>query len=159
MRLRSRFSVGARIGVLLIGAVISLAGLMARAFAEEHHLHDYETVDRGNGTVVVYQTDGPEPPLFEIELSPEGRAIVYALVADQEPDPVFSGTLEAAEQWVLAGGREPVFFGDRQAAAAWVQEQEEAEGSLLVPNLLVAGGVIIALLSLVLGWQRRSDET
>jgi hypothetical protein len=95
-------------------------------------------VVRDDGTVVLFEVEEEEPTYREVEIG-----------HFHELGP------EAAEQWMADRGEIPVFSGTRQAVDTWIADQCEAEDSYLVPNLLIAGGLLFVLLSLSLGWQRR----
>jgi hypothetical protein len=71
---------------------------------------------------------------------------------------VFSGTADEAAEWALTRGRKPLFVGTPQAAEEWIGEQEEGAENSLTPALLMIGGGVVALLGLVVGWDRRPSR-
>jgi hypothetical protein len=129
-------------------------GLAARAINNEYCSTDYPTLENDDGTIAFYDYEITDWPQYETVDGAEGKTAVYVTPREgAERQLVFEGSQEEAADWMISRGNEPVFEGTRAEADAWAHK----ECGDLTSTTLIAGGALLAVLSLVLGWQRRID--
>ncbi|HSG78970.1 MAG TPA: hypothetical protein VLD62_05260 [Acidimicrobiia bacterium] len=149
---------GTRLGLGIVGVVVLVAGLMARAFEQEYSSLGYVVLRAPDGVVGAYQPDETVDGPFEIV---DGEDGAFSVV--REGATLFTGTEEEAAFWIETKGASPAFTGTSGEVEAWVGEQEAAEDDGFWPlALIVAGGLLVlGAVALGGGWGRsargRSD--
>ena len=156
---RSRISWPKRVVIVVVGAVVLLGGSFARAIEETYGgTTPGESVQREDGTMAIYDLLDEQADRYEIQEVDESVAVVFAIPAETgELIEVYRGTHDEARAWKNAAEAETrllVFEGPHDEAMAWEQARQDAGKNMLVPNLIVVGGVVIILAGLALGWTR-----
>jgi hypothetical protein len=147
------------VGAVVVGAIVVLVGLFVRTIEKEYTAFTHEIVIFDDGTVAVFEPDSGDWPVWEVEVdeSAEDRAVVSMRTSENaEPEPVFAGTRDEATRWARTRGRPSLFEGTAAEADAWIQDQEEAAEQGWMVLALISRGVVIALVGVTTGLQRRN---
>ena len=151
----SRLSIVVRTAIVLVGLLVVLGGFVARAFEEMYGAGiDSEIGVRADGTAVIYDIIDTDAS-YQVEDVDEATAVVYRIQNDSEArTEVFRGTPDDAHAYYLEQTRVLVFEGPQEEAEAWDEARHEDRESMLIPNLVIATGVLIVGAGLVIGWRR-----
>jgi len=112
-------------------------------------------ITRDGTTVAIYNLpDGART--HKIQEIDDATSVVYAGVRTDTLIEVFRGTRHEVDQWVnTRTTRVLVFEGPADEALAWDEARREAGRNMLVPNLIIAAGLVILAAGLTLGWARK----
>ncbi len=152
-----------RVLVVAAGAVVLLGGSVARAIEETYGgTTPSEHVEREDGTMAIYDIVDDGGDAHEIEEIDESTSVVYTFAPETgDPIEVFRGSHDEAQAWKNAADAETrvlVFEGPRDEALAWDQARTEAGRNMMIPNLIIAAGVLLILAGLGLGWRRQPNR-
>ena len=113
-------------------------------------------ITRDGTTVAIYNLpDGART--HTIQEIDDATSVVYAGVRTDTLIEVFRGTRHEVDQWVnTRTTRVLVFEGPADEALAWDEARREAGRNMLVPNLIIAAGLVILAVGMTLGWARKS---
>jgi hypothetical protein len=138
-------TVGTRIGIGIVGALLLFVGWAIRSFEEDYSSLGFQVLQAPDGTFGAYQ---PDDTLGPFELEEDGD--LFAVV-NRDGAIVFRATEEEAAFWMETKGADPAFTGTRSEVEAWVDEQEAAEDDFTWSLILMIGGGLTLLGAVALG--------